>query len=191
MAEPSLIREHLAALAGQLPAPIVEELADGLGQTYRHHLSQGVAPDAAAVASIAEFGEPQVIVAAFTRASPAQRAARRLLAAGPAVGACWAAALVTSRAWTWPVPVMARILIGAALITVTGLLAAAALGKRYRPVGQAATAGCAGIAALDATLLIAAPLAARPIIWPLVLAMAASAARITFTARAIAPIITG
>ena len=33
MPEPSLIGDYLAALAAQLPAPIVAELADGLDQT--------------------------------------------------------------------------------------------------------------------------------------------------------------
>ena len=37
--------------------------------------------------------------------------------------------------------------------------------------------------ALDATLLIAVPLAVRAVIWPVIVAMAASVACITFTAR--------
>ena len=49
-------------------------------------------------------------MAAFTRLSPARHAARRLLAAGPVVGGCWAAALITGRAWTWPVPATVRLL---------------------------------------------------------------------------------
>jgi hypothetical protein len=103
MPRPGLISDYLTALSAQLPAPIVEELADGLGQTREHYLNQGLDPDAATGAALAEFGSPQVIVAAFTRVSPAGRTARRLLATGPVVGACWAAALITSRAWTWPV----------------------------------------------------------------------------------------
>jgi hypothetical protein len=35
MPGPGLIRDYLAALAGQLPAPLVTELADGLDQTRR------------------------------------------------------------------------------------------------------------------------------------------------------------
>jgi hypothetical protein len=187
----SLIGEHLARLSAHLPARIVEELAGGLDETYRHYLGQGLDPDAAAVAAVAEFGEPQVIVAAFTRASPARSAARRLLAAGPVVGVCWAAALVTGRAWAWPVPVAFRVLVGVALITVIGLLAAAAFGRRYRSVGWAGTAGCAGIAALDAAMLTAAAFAVHAVIWPVVLAMAASAARITFTVRAMRTVLAG
>jgi hypothetical protein len=56
--------------------------------------------------------------------NPARRAARRLLVAGPAVGGCWAAALITARAWDWLLPLPARILPGLALITVISLLAA-------------------------------------------------------------------
>ena len=37
MAEPSLITGYLAELSAQLPAPVVEELADGLDQTLRHY----------------------------------------------------------------------------------------------------------------------------------------------------------
>ena len=85
----SLIRHYLTALSAQLPAPIVEELADGLDQTRLHYLEQGLDSDAAAGAALAEFGQPDVILAAFTRLSPARRAARRLLATGPVVGACW------------------------------------------------------------------------------------------------------
>lgn len=191
MAESSLITGYLAALSAQLPAPVVEELADGLDQTVGHYLGQGLDTDAAAEAAIAEFGPPRVILAAFTRASPARRAARRLLATGPIVAGCWAAGLLTSRAGSWPVPVEARIAFGVTLITAIGLLAIAALGSHYRSVGRAGTAGCIGIAALDSTMLIAVPLTAPAVAWPLVLAVTASVVRITCTARTLRPVLTG
>ena len=84
MAGPSLIRDYLTELSAQLPAPVVEELADGPGQTYQRYLDKGLDAQAAASAALAEFGAPHVIVAAFTRLSPARLAARRLLATGPA-----------------------------------------------------------------------------------------------------------
>jgi hypothetical protein len=183
MAEPSLIGDCLAELSAQLPAPIVAELADGLDQTWQRYLSQGLGPDAAARAALAEFGEPHVIVAAFTRASPARRAARRLLATGPVVGACWGTALIINRAWAWPIPVGTRIAVGGALITAIALLAIAAFSGRYRFAGRAAAAGCIGIAALDATVLIGITLAAPAVAWPVIVAMTASLARITFSAR--------
>ena len=122
-------------------------------------------------------------ISAFTCASPARGAARKLLATGPIVGACWGTALILSRAWTWPVPVAAPILLGTALITTIGLLSAAAFGSRYRPAARAATAGCLGITALDASMIAVTMLVAPAVIWPIIVATAASAVRLTFTAR--------
>ena len=183
MAEPGLIRDYLTELAACLPARIVEELADGLDQTHRRYLDQGLDPMQAARAAIAEFGQPQVIIAAFAAASPGRRAARRLLAAGPVAGGCWCAALVAGRAWAWPVPAAARIVFGAALVLVIGLLIAAAFGRSYRAVGLSARAGCVGIAALDSAMLVAVTLAGAAVAWPVALAASVSVARIGFTAR--------
>jgi hypothetical protein len=191
MPQASLITDYLSVLSAQLPAPLVEELADGLDETHQHYLTQGLTPDAAASAAVAEFGEPQVIVAAFTRLSPARHAARRLLATGPVVGGCWAAALITGRAWTWPVPATVLLLIGVALITVIGLLAAAAFGRRYLSARRAGAVACVGITVLDAVMLITAVLAIPVLVWPVILAAAASIARLTFTARALRAVLTG
>ena len=191
MSQASLIRDYLSVLSAQLPAPLVEELADGLDETQQHYLAQGLTPDAAAGAAVAEFGEPQVIVAAFIRLSPARHAARRLLAAGPVVGGSWAAALITGRAWTWPVPATVRLLFGAVLITVIGLLTAAAFGQRYLSARRAGAVACMGITVLDGVMLIAVVFAIPVLIWPVILAAAASAARLTFSARALRTILTG
>jgi len=187
MPEPCLIRSYLAVLAAQLPTPIVEELADGLTETHRSYLRQGLAPDRAAESAVAEFGEPRAIVAEFARVNPARRAARRLLGIGPAVGACWTVALITSRAGSWPVPLLARILIGLALVTIIGLLAAAALSTRYRLAARAGVAGCIGMATLDAVLITGVTFASAPLTWVMLAAMAASTARIAFTARSLVP----
>ena len=40
--EPRLIRGYLEVLAAQLPGPIVEELADGLTETYRSYRTRGL-----------------------------------------------------------------------------------------------------------------------------------------------------
>jgi hypothetical protein len=191
MPEASLITDYLSVLSAQLPAPLVEELADGLDETRQHYLTRGLTPDAAAGAAVAEFGEPQVIVAAFIRLSPARHAARRLLAAGPVVGGCWAVALITGRAWSWPVPATVRVLFGVVLITVIGLLAAAAFGRRYLSARRAGAVACMGITVLDGVMLIAVVLAIPVLIWPVMLAAAASAARLTFSARALRMILTG
>ena len=97
MPQPRVIGDYLAVLAAQLPAPIVEELADGLADTYQSYLRQGMAPGPAGESAVAEFGDPHVIVAEFARVSPARRGARRLLLTGPVVGGCWAAVLITGR----------------------------------------------------------------------------------------------
>lgn len=191
MPQASLITDYLSVLSAQLPGPLVEELADGLDETHQHYLTQGLTPDAAAGAAVAEFGEPQVIVAAFTRVSPARHAARRLLATGPVVGGCWAAALVTGRAWSWPVPAIVRLLIGVVLITVVGLLAAAAFGRRYLSARRAGAVACAGITVLDGVMLITAVLVIPVLVWPVILAAAASIARLTFTTRALRAVLTG
>jgi hypothetical protein len=191
MPGPGLIASYLDALSRQLPGQVVEELADGLEETYRRHLGLGLAPDAAAQAAVAEFGDPDLIAAEFTRAHPARRAARRLLAAGPAVGLCWAVALITSRAWTWPVPAVAGIMPGLALVAVVTLLAVAARTTRYRAAGRAGAAGCIGTAALDA-FMITGVLAAHPAArWAVAVAITASAARLSLNARLLRPILAG
>ena len=91
--EPRLIRDYLQVLAAQLPASIVDELADGLAETHRSYLGRGLSPDAAAEAAVEEFGSPEEILAGFSRVNPARRAARRLLGLGPVVGGGWVAAL--------------------------------------------------------------------------------------------------
>lgn len=190
MAESGVMADYLAALSAQLPAPIVEELADGLTQTRQRYLSRGLAPGAATSAAIAEFGEPGVIVAAFTRLGPARRAARKLLATGPAVGGCWGIALITSRAWTWPVPFTARVMLGVALISVVGLLASAAFGTTYRKVSRAGAAGCICITVLDITMLLLVAVTIPAIAWLVILAAAVTAARLSLTIQALRPILT-
>ncbi|HEY5356297.1 MAG TPA: hypothetical protein VIJ82_01150 [Streptosporangiaceae bacterium] len=183
MAEPRLIRDYQSSLSAQLPASIVDELADGLSETYRSYRRQGLAPDIAAQAAVEEFGEPQVIVDEFARVHPARRTARKLLVTGPAVGACWAATLITSQAWALPVPLSVRILLGLAVIATIGLLAASAVGTTYRLTARAGIAGCAAIAVLDTAMITSMMFAIPSITWITIAAVAASAMRMTFSAR--------
>ena len=191
MPGPHLIDDYLAALSADLPGRIVEELADGLDETYHRHFGQSHDPDAAARAAVAEFGEPRVIVAAFTDASRGRKTARRLLAAGPAVGLCWAVVLITAQAWQWPVPILGRVLFGVALITVIGLLAAAVLGRHYRLVCRAAAAACVGTALLDTTMACAVLVIAPALVWPVALAVVLSAGRSGFALRNVHHALTG
>ena len=185
MAEHSMIRDYLASLARQLPGAVVEELADGLDQAYRSQLGRGLPAETAARAAVAEFGEPRVVIAAFADASAARREARRLLIAGPAIGACWGAALVTAKAWTWPVPAAGRVMFGVCLLAVIALLAFASLSRRYRTVRSAALAGLAGICLLDAAMLGAAVSMAAEIRLPMALAAVTSVLRVTYAARSL------
>ena len=88
MASHHLIDAYLATLARQLPADAVDELADGLAETYQHHRSTGLEPDIAARNSIAEFGTPDLVTEAFVRHAPGRRAALMLLGTGPIIGLC-------------------------------------------------------------------------------------------------------
>lgn len=183
MPEPRLIADYFACFSARLPARIADELADGLDQAYRGHRERGLDQDAAARAAIAEFGDQDLIVAGFTAASPARQAARRLLITGPGAGLCWGAALITARAWRWPVPVAGRAACGAALLLIIGLLAAAALGRNYRPVIRAATAGCLGMTLLDLTAISLASASISSLNWPVAAAITASALRLAYTLR--------
>jgi hypothetical protein len=186
-----LIAGHVGALSARLPARIVEELADGLDQTYHRYLEQGLGEEAAAQAAVAEFGDPQLIAASFTAASPARQAARRLLVTGPCAGLCWATVLIATRAWTWPVPDAARGAFGAALLLAVALLARAAFGQSYRAVSHAAIAGCICIAVLDTVMIgLSISLALMPR-WPVALAVVASTLRITYGIRSVARVCAG
>jgi hypothetical protein len=83
------------------------------------------------------------------------------------------------------------VLFGAALLSVIGHLAAAAFGREYRPVCRAGAAGCLGMTAVDTAMLLTVTLVMPTVIWPVTVAAAASAARLTFTARTLRPVLTG
>jgi hypothetical protein len=184
MAEARLIEDYRRTLAARLPEQIVEELTDGLEETYRRHRDTGLPPQAAARAALAEFGDPDTLAAAFAASAPARRAARALLRTGPLVGCCWAAALIAARAWQWPVPALARGGLGLMLAAVIALLAATARTGSYRRAQHAATLACLGLITLDAALGAALLLPPAAHGWPAALAVAGGA-RLTFTARAL------
>jgi hypothetical protein len=195
--EPWLIRSYLAVLAARLPSSIVEELADGLTETYRFYVSSGQDLEKAAASAVAEFGTAETVVAGFAQVNPARRAARRLLGIGPVVGACWVTALLTSwpgraggsgGAWIGRAgPGPAWMVTGMVLASLIGLLAVAALGGRYRLSVVTGVAGCFGFAMLDVVLIIGAVFLLSPVGWITAAAMAASFARIAVTARLLRP----
>ena len=180
-----LISAYLAGLDRRLPAGITEEIADGLAAACEQHQAAGLGADDAARAAVAEFGDAGNLAAEFTRHAPGRRAARLLMASGPAVGACWGAALIAARAWTWPVPDAARLAFGAVRCLTVAVLAGAATSKRsYRRTRLAVPGGIALIA-LDMTMITAVLTIAPAVTWVLTIATAASLTRMGLAARLI------
>lgn len=187
MTEQSLIVAYDRDLRARLPAALADEVSDGLAETREKYLRLGLAPDQAARAAIDEFGDPSIVADAFCRVCPAKQLARRLIITSPAVGACWAAALITERAWDWPIPPAVLLLLGATFAASVALLVIAASSRRYRAVRRAGTAGCLGIALLDASAITMAMLSAPASRWLLATAACASAARLVMVARTMRP----
>jgi hypothetical protein len=178
-----LIEGYLAELARHLPAEAVDELADGLLETWQYHLAAGLAPATAARAAIAEFGSSEQVTTAFVTQAPGRRTARMLLATGPLVGLCWGVSLIVSRVWTWPVPTVAVASFAAALLAAAGVLAFAATGRgNYRRTRLGGIGGL-GLVVLDAAMLAGVLLVAPSWVWPMAVAIPASVARIGLTVR--------
>ncbi|MFD8130067.1 permease prefix domain 1-containing protein [Streptomyces mirabilis] len=179
-----LIDAYLGSLHHQLPADVVSELADGLVETYEHYRGQGLTPDAAARAAIADFGTPDLVVAGFAQTAPGRRIARTLLFTGPLVGACWASALLTTQPWPPPVLAAARVVVPIALLTVVVLLVVAWRGP-YRRIRAAAFAASTGLVIVDTAALITLAALALPFTGLVLCAATASVLRITLTMRGI------
>jgi hypothetical protein len=184
VAEPRLIRDYLAALGALLPAEIVEELADGVAETYQHHLALGLAPQTAAHAALDEFGQPEAVAAAFTRQACARRAARTLLGVGPVVGGFWAVALIGARAWDWTIPAALPVAFAAGLVVVITLLMTAAFCGGYRAARRAAGAALVGLVLMDLALPGALVVPGLLRGWPLLAAACLSLGRAAFAAGA-------
>lgn len=185
MADNVLIDSYLAELGRGLPPAIVDELADGVIEAYEHHLERGCGEETAARAALAEFGSVTDLVAEFTRQSAGRRTARELLVTGPVVGLCWGAALIVTQAWTWPVPMSARIAFGSGLLlAVAALIGASTSRGSFRRTRLAALGGI-GLVILDATLIVASSLAVRTVSGILLIAVAASLARVGLTVRSL------
>ncbi|MBM0224377.1 permease prefix domain 1-containing protein [Micromonospora sp. ATA51] len=185
MASHQLIDAHLGVLARRLPADAVDELADGLTETWRHHLAAGLPPADAARAAIAEFGTVDQITDAFVVHSPSRRTARMLLATGPLVGACWGATLVAGHAWKWPVPPPAAAIFGLALLAVVAALVTSATSRRSYRRARLGDAGGLGLVALDVAMVAAVLLVAPTLVWPMLVAVPVSLARIGLTLRSL------
>jgi hypothetical protein len=183
MASHQLIDAYVDQLSRRLPADTVDELADGLHETWRRHLEEGLTSAEAAEAAIAEFGTPAQVTDAFVTHAAGRRAARLLLATGPVFGVCWGASLIVAHAWTWSVPAAARGLFAVALVGVVVCLIAAATSRHDFRRTRLGHVGAGGLIALDAVMLTAVALAAPALVWPMTIAIPASLARVGLTLR--------
>jgi len=183
MASHHLIEAYLHQLATRLPATKLEELADGLTETWHHHLDAGASAGDAAAAAINEFGTPQEVMAAFVAHAPGRRTARVLLATGPMVGRCWASSLIAAHVWTWSIPPLAAAAYAITLVAVVVCLITAATSRSNLHRTRWGSAGGAGLMVLDAVMLAAVALLAPGFVWPMVVAIPASLARIGLTLR--------
>jgi hypothetical protein len=190
MAGHPLIEAHLSALGRRLPAGVVDELADGLWETWQRHLDNGLSPEKAAGAAVAEFGTVHEITAAFVAQAPGRRAALLLLATGPVVGACWGTALATAHAWTWPVPAPVAVVTGLAFVAVLACLGIAATSRHSYRRTRVGTVGALGLAGLDATVLIIFAVASPTLAWPLLAAVPLSLGRIALVVTRLPAVLT-
>lgn len=191
MAGHELIEAQLAILSARLPAQAVDELADGLWETYQARLALLGDGDAAAREAMAEFGDADAVTAAFIRDSPWRRMALALLATGPVMAALWGASLVSAQAWDWQIPIAAQIAYGMVLLAIVATLLAVTRARRgYRRARTATLSGAVALLVLDAGMLTAAAsmtslTPAAPIGAWLPAALAASLFRIIATLRAL------
>jgi hypothetical protein len=192
MAGHELIDAHLDALSARLPAQAVEELADGLAEAYEVRLQGSDAPEEAARAAIAEFGDVETVTAAFFRESPWRRTALVLLATGPLMAAAWASALLTAHAWFWPIPMQARLLYGAGLAAIVAVLVMVVREKRaYRRTRLAVLAGAVGLIILDGVALAVLMMMGPAPSWPIATASTASLIRVLAMLRGLPAVLTG
>jgi hypothetical protein len=178
MAGHELIDAYLADLARRLPGELVDELADGLNETWQHHRHAGLDSTAAAQATIAEFGSLAQVTNAFVRLAPGRHTARLLLATGPLLGAAWGASLALGHAWTWPVHILAAAsYLLLFLVVVAALITAATSHHNYRRT-HLGTLGAYGLIALDMGMIAATLHLAPTLTWPMAVAIPASLTRI-------------
>jgi hypothetical protein len=192
MASHALINAHVAALRSRrLPTAAIDELADGLTETYDQRLLDGLDPDNAATTAVTEFGTVDEIAEAFGRHAPGHRIAKTLLATGPMVGASWAASFITARAWTWPHARTAALVFAAGLVLTVALLEVARLHYRnYAQTRVTSLIGSINVIGFDTALIATITVAAPVFVWPMILATSASLARIAFTLRVLPPLFT-
>jgi hypothetical protein len=191
MASHELIDTYLARLARRLPADTVDELTDGLIETWHHYLGCGLTRERAAHAAIADFGSADRVADEFVAQAPGRHIARLLLATGPVMGACWGASLITAKVWTWPIPASFGAVYAVVLISVVGILIAAATSRHSYRRARLGVAGALALVVLDVTMIATAVALVPMPVWPMALAIPASVARIGFTLQTMPKVLTG
>jgi hypothetical protein len=199
----ALVDDYLDRLASRLPGHLrfdremEAELRDDLLDAAAAAVPRSPGPAAAAARAIAEFGDATTVAEAL-RPELAARLARRvgiaLLVSGPLVGPTWVVALLLvdpTPVWRWlPLLAIPLVLVGAPAVLLTVAASSGRLARRVNPrtavasgtvAGLAAGAGDAVLVAATALLLFA-PMASPSAL--VVLAVAASLARLGFVARA-------
>lgn len=182
MADHDLIRGYLDELARRLPAGAVEELADGLEETYQRHRRRGLSATDAARAAIAEFGHPRQVTTAFAHQSAGHRTAIALLATAPVFALLWGTTLITTRAWRWHIPPASAAIYGTILLTVAATLLKVATSENLTTTRLAAPASLV-LMILDAGMLAAIASTTPALTWPMAFAVLASLTRIALTGR--------
>jgi hypothetical protein len=151
-----LIEEQLQLLRRRLPADMVDEITDGLQETYQAQLQRTPDPATAARCTIVAFGDADIIARAHCVSAAWRRSATTLLVLGPFVGGLWAVALIGQQAWIWAVPGPIRILTGVVLLCIVGLLLIAHREQRnYRRGRLASLTASTALILLDAAICCA------------------------------------
>lgn len=181
-----LLEEYEASLSHRLPRHHVDEVLDGLCETYNAHRSEMADEDAAVRAAIRDFGDTDIIVAEFVRQSAGRRLARILLASGPLVGLFWAITLISDSGWTphAPSPLLAGIA-SILVTTVVTLMATAVEATDYRRARTTARIGAVALLVLDVGMICAAVALSGSAMWALVVALAMSSVRAGFVLRSL------
>jgi hypothetical protein len=84
-----------------------------------------------------------------------------------------------------------RAVLGALVLTTIGILATAAVGRRYTRIRAGGFAGCIGVLAVDVTIISYVAGAGLVTTWPVAAGVAASLTRAAWTIRSLHPALTG
>lgn len=180
-ADDPVVIAYLDALDRALPAgrraraAIRAELSDGLACAIAARVACGDDPQTAALAAVAEFGDPLVVSRAFARelaAESAHRIGLGLMVGGPLVGLLWVA---TSPGTGWAARIGATLSAVPVYSMFLLLVIPAAIVAARRANLLAAQVAAIGCAAGDAVLLSTALLGGHAERW----AVLASTARLT------------